>query len=286
MVGNTLILEINLISAQGLKLPSADSRRSNHAYAMVWVDSTTKLRTRTDRLGGENPSWNDRFLFRVPPNFIVSDTSAVTVEIYAAGYIRDVLMGSVRLLLSNCFGKSLIDILGIPTFTAVQVRRTSGKFHGVLNVAATVYGNEDFPLFNGLSAISFRDLMRGQSTVKDNKESLRWKRRLSRVGSKRSDQSSGGESCDFDLSSMDLSDGSESTTSSSSSTATVTTAAAPNALKEWNGLKKGMAGKLKVLKSADGPGGLMCGLMLQRRACLCPSDRFWEDDDESFQENL
>ncbi|MCD7460751.1 hypothetical protein HAX54_044332 [Datura stramonium] len=76
-----------------------------------------------------------------------------------------------------------------PAFTAVQVRRPSGRFHGVLNIAAAVYSSTDFSLLNGLSAICFRDLMQEKSG--------RWRRRrLSRGGSKRSEQS-GSESCDF-----------------------------------------------------------------------------------------
>ncbi|KAL7002433.1 hypothetical protein U1Q18_003586 [Sarracenia purpurea var. burkii] len=248
MEKKTHMLEINLISAQGLKTPSANLRRLQ-TYAIAWVDPSAKLRTRVDRIGGVNPTWNEKFLFRVIPDFLSCDTSAVSVEIYAIGYIKDPLVGTVRFLLSSCISTASI---GTPNFTAVQIRRPSGRFHGVLNIAATVVNGLDITAITGLSAICFRDLM-GEDR----------RRRNNRRGSDKSEQSSGGESCDFSCGdSMDLSDGADSTTSSSSTTST--------ALKDWNCERGEMAGK-KELKS-DGKGSL-CGLMLQRKIHLRPSDQ-------------
>ncbi|KAK6142717.1 hypothetical protein DH2020_023065 [Rehmannia glutinosa] len=175
-----LILEINLISAQGLKAPSANLRRMQ-TYAVTWISPDTKLRTRVDSLGGENPTWNDKFLFRVSNEFVYGDTSAVAVEIFAVGYIKDFLIGTIR--------------------------RPSGRFQGALNISAAVYFSSHYAILEKVSAVSFRDLME-----KNERESRRL-RRLSRGGSRRSQQSSGGESCD-------LSDGADSTTSSSSTAST------------------------------------------------------------------
>lgn len=244
----TRILEINLISAQNLKTPTANLRRMQ-TYALAWIDSSTKLRTRLDSVGGENPTWNEKFLFRSSPEFIGGDTSGVSVEIYAVGCIKDFLVGTVRFLLSSCLSKN--NGIGTPAFSAVHIRRPSGRCHGVLNVAATVYDGSEFEMLSGLNAISFRDL------IGEGENNRRRARRLSRVGSKRSEQSSGGDSCDLD--SVDFSDGAESTTSSSSNASTV--------LKDCN---REMAGN-KDLKS-DGL-GLLCGLMLQKRIHFGPSDR-------------
>ncbi|KAL7203275.1 hypothetical protein ACSBR2_016547 [Camellia fascicularis] len=240
MEKETHLLEINLISAQGLKTPSANLRRLK-TYAIAWVDSSAKLRTPVDRLGGENPTWNEKFLFRVSSEFLSSETSAVSVEIYAVGYIKDPLVGTVRFLLSSCISAASV---GTPAFTAVQIRRPSGRFHGVLNIAATVLDGLDLTAATGLSAICFRDLM-GES---------RRRHYHNRRGSDRSEQSSGCESCGE---SVDLSDGADSTTSSSS--------AASTALKEWNCERKNES-------ESDG-GGLLCGLMLQRKFHLSPSDQ-------------
>lgn len=264
----TQILEINLISAQDLKPPSSNLRRMQ-TYAVTWINSTTKLKTHVDSLGGENPTWNDKFLFRVTDEFIYGDTSAVAVEIFAVGYIKDFLIGTVRFLLSTCLkrtaalGSASERSIGTPSCTAVQIRRPSGRFQGVLNIAAAVYHSSDYAILEKVSAVSFRDLME-----KKESESRRL-RRLSRGGSKRSQQSSGGESCD-------LSDGADSTTSSSSTAST--------ALKEWNCVLQ-MAGKKKEARSSDGS-GLLCGLKMQRKIPFSPSDQnlqFWAD---SFEENV
>ncbi|KAL0397961.1 UNVERIFIED_CONTAM: hypothetical protein Scaly_0244500 [Sesamum calycinum] len=257
------ILEINLITAQGLKTPSANLRRMQ-TYAVIWVNPGKKLRTRLDSLGGENPTWNDKFLFRVSNEFISGDTSAVSVEIFALGYIKDFLIGTVRFLLSTCL-KRMIPIASdgggsvrSSAFTAVQIRRPSGRFQGVLNIAAAVYDSSEFPILGKLSAVSFHELMDKKET-----ESRR-QRRLSLGGSKWSQQSSERES-------SDLSDGGESTTSSSSTAST--------ALKEWNCVRE-LAGN-KGLK-AEG-GGLLCGL---RKVPFCPSDQNLELWGDSLEGNV
>ncbi|EPS68074.1 hypothetical protein M569_06693, partial [Genlisea aurea] len=227
------ILEITLISAQGIKPPSGNLRRLQ-TYAVTWVNPATKLRTRVDSMGGENPTWNDKFLFRVCNDFISGDTSAVSVEIFAVGYIKDFLIGTVRFLLSSCFKRpGSVELsreegtIGTPAFTAVQIRRPSGRFQGVLNIAAAVYQLLDYPIMEKETAVSFRDLMEKRET-----DAHRRNRRLSRGWSRRSQQSSGGESCDFS--------DADSTTSSSSTTST--------ALKELNCIRQ-MAGKIKTVKS-------------------------------------
>ncbi|XP_059637703.1 uncharacterized protein LOC132279692 [Cornus florida] len=252
MEQDTHVLEINLISAQGLKAPTANLRRMQ-TYALAWVNPSTKIRSRVDRVGGENPTWNDKFLFRVSSGFLSSETSAVSIEIYAVGYIKDPIVGSVRLLVSSCVSAASGSGIGIPAFTAVQIRRPSGRFHGVLNIAVTLFDGGEFAAFSGMSAVCFRELMG---------KNRHHQRQLSRGESKKSQQSSGGESCEFSCGeSADYSDGADSTTSSSSATST--------ALKEWNGERTEMAGKKESKSDA---GGLLCGLTLQRKIHLCPSD--------------
>ncbi|XP_071735915.1 uncharacterized protein [Rutidosis leptorrhynchoides] len=250
--------------------------RRVHTYAIAWVDPTVKLRSHLDTVGGENPTWNEKFIFRVSPHFIYGDTSAVQFEIYACGYIRDYLIGNVRYLLSSSSLTSSKTgaVIGTPAFSAVHIRRPSGRVHGVLNIAATVYESSDFAALNGMSAVCFRDLI-GESE-NDDKEQQRLRRRerrmswhptvLSRNGSKRNDRSSEAESCDFPMNDpVEFSDGNESTASSSSSVSTA-------AFKEVNGVRLTSQTEGKKELKSDG-GGLLCGLMLHRRFSFCPSDQ-------------
>ncbi|GMI85886.1 hypothetical protein HRI_002257900 [Hibiscus trionum] len=155
---NNYLLEITLMSAQGLKKTSKFRRMKT--YALASIDSTVKLRTCIDGVGGQNPTWNDRFLFRVSPEFLYSETSGITIEIFDDGVFRDTLVGTVRLLVGNILrnGSSHIPVR-VPSFNAVQVRRPSGRFQGVLNVGASVLFSSDVPAMYGVSAINFRDLI-------------------------------------------------------------------------------------------------------------------------------
>ncbi|KMZ57806.1 Calcium-dependent lipid-binding (CaLB domain) family [Zostera marina] len=125
-------LEITLISAQDVKKP--------HAYAVVWVHPSVKLRTHVDHAGGENPTWNDKFVFKVSTSFLSSySSSAVHIEIYATGYLIDSLQGSVSFLVGNqrlLMGNGPEGILGIPSFSAVGIRRPSGRLQGILNIGS------------------------------------------------------------------------------------------------------------------------------------------------------
>ncbi|KAK1364268.1 C2 domain-containing protein [Heracleum sosnowskyi] len=254
------ILEISLISAQNLKTPSTSIRRMQ-TYAVAWIDPTNKLRTRIDRVGSENPTWNEKFIFRVSPDFISGDTSGVSVAIYAVGCIKNILVGTVRLLLSSCLHKK--TGIRTPSFTAVHIRRPSGRCHGVLNVAATVYDGTEFEMLSGLNAVAFHDLI-GEGEKSSHRRSR--ERRLSRVGSKDSEFSPA-DSFDFD--SADFSDGAESRTSSSSNASTV--------------LNNADVAGPKAFKS-DGL-GMLCGLMLQRRFSFCPSDLNFAAMSKKMQEN-
>ncbi|KAL5226441.1 hypothetical protein ABZP36_014706 [Zizania latifolia] len=136
------ILEVTLISAQGLKSPSGLRRRLLQAYAVAWVDSAHRLQSRTDHAGGADPAWHERLLFRLREAALADDSrAAVTVEIYAASsggwHIGgNTLVGSSRFLLGD--HRLLSRPVGSPSMFAVGVRRPSGRVHGLLNVAASL----------------------------------------------------------------------------------------------------------------------------------------------------
>uniref|UniRef100_A0A7N0T2N5 C2 domain-containing protein n=1 Tax=Kalanchoe fedtschenkoi TaxID=63787 RepID=A0A7N0T2N5_KALFE len=256
------LLEINLISAQGLKHPHSCKLRRMHTYAIVWVDPATKVRTRIDKLGARNPTWNDRFFFKVTPHFLTGDTSAVTVEIFAVGYLKDPLIGTVRTYLSNILPPSkpsTSDALLTPSFTAVQIRRPSGRFHGVLNLGAMVVTGSDFAALGKASAIDYHHLM-GENPSRACRRTL-----LQRTESEESHGSSWCGSVEYSEEDEDDDDddGTGSTTSASSA------ASATTVLKDLNGVRE-LAGKGMRLY---GGGFLMCGLLTsQKNIHLSPSD--------------
>ncbi|KAF3792812.1 hypothetical protein EJ110_NYTH10768 [Nymphaea thermarum] len=154
--GRTRLLEINLISAQQIK-NVVGSLRAMQTYAITYISQEKKLRTRVDRVGRENPTWNDKFIFRVPEAFLSDENSAVSVEIYAVGIVFDALVGTVRVLVSNLLS---VGTDGGAGFAALQIRRPSGRFHGVLNVGMIVLEDTAGSLtWRSDVALGYRDLM-------------------------------------------------------------------------------------------------------------------------------
>jgi hypothetical protein len=151
------LLEVTIISAQGLKPPSG-LRRRLQAYAVAWVDTAHRLHTQPDRFGGLDPAWHERFLFRVHEAALADDSrAAVTVEIYAspngAWHIGgDSLIGSARFLLGD--NRLLCRPVGSPAMFAVGVRRPSGRVHGLLNVATSLVAAPPSPAASHALSIS------------------------------------------------------------------------------------------------------------------------------------
>ncbi|KFK42792.1 hypothetical protein AALP_AA1G039700 [Arabis alpina] len=165
------LLELNIISAQDL----APVSRKMKTYAVAWVHSERKLTTRVDYNGGPNPTWNDKFVFRVNEEFLYADTSAVVIEIYALHWFRDVHVGTVRVLISNLippdrrpgYRTSNNEYRRTPPqgmrFVALQVRRTSGRPQGILNIGVGLLDGSmrSMPLYTHMdsSAVGYRDLL-------------------------------------------------------------------------------------------------------------------------------
>ncbi|CAN8295634.1 unnamed protein product [Cochlearia groenlandica] len=165
------LLELNIISAQDL----APVARKTKTYAVAWVHPERKLTTRVDYNGGSNPTWNDKFVFRVNEEFLYADTSAVVIEIYALHWFRDVHVGTVRVLISNLippnrrpgYRTSNNEYRRTPPqgmrFVALQVRRASGRPQGILNIGVGLLDGSmrSMPLYTHMdsSAVGYRDLL-------------------------------------------------------------------------------------------------------------------------------
>ncbi|XP_008796382.1 uncharacterized protein LOC103711856 [Phoenix dactylifera] len=158
------LLELTVISAQDLFPATA---RSMRAYATAWVHPDRKLLTRTDRAGRTDPTWNDKLVFRVDAAFLLSVTSAVTVDIFAARRrlsprLRDPHLGTVRVLLSAFRPEP-----GSRRFAALQVRRPNSlRPQGILNVGIALldglaYVDRMVPLHDDIGepyAFAYKDL--------------------------------------------------------------------------------------------------------------------------------
>ncbi|WJZ87428.1 hypothetical protein VitviT2T_006807 [Vitis vinifera] len=156
------LLEINLISAQDL----APVGRSMRTYAIAWVHPDRKLSTRIDSTGHNSPTWNDKFVFRVDDEFLRADTSAVMIDIYSQHWFRDYHVGTVRILVGNLIPPSVRPghrtQMGM-RFMALQVRRSSGRPQGLLNIGVALLDSSmrSMPLYSQLSAsaVGFHDLV-------------------------------------------------------------------------------------------------------------------------------
>ncbi|KAJ8549042.1 hypothetical protein K7X08_032749 [Anisodus acutangulus] len=138
-------------------------------YAAAWVHPTRKLATGVDVEGGNNPTWNDKFVFRVDEEFLRQDNSAVHIEIYSVHWFRDSLVGTVRVLVGNLIPPirthHRTHHVGI-RFVALQVRRPSGRPQGILNIGVALLDGSirSMPLYRQMStsAVGYRDLMQDQ----------------------------------------------------------------------------------------------------------------------------
>ncbi|KAI3459051.1 hypothetical protein Pfo_015714 [Paulownia fortunei] len=162
------LLELNIISAQDLAPVSKNLR----TYAVTWINHERKLRTGIDHQGQINPTWNDKFVFRVDDSFLNSETSFVMIEIYALGWLRDTPVGSVSVLISNLIPPSVRQERSSRRFVALQIRRASGRPQGILNMGVSLLDNtmRSMPLYTEISAsaFGFQDLM-GEKLYKKNK---------------------------------------------------------------------------------------------------------------------
>ncbi|KAL3654025.1 hypothetical protein CASFOL_003706 [Castilleja foliolosa] len=127
------LLEISLISAQDLT-PITKSMRT---YAVAWTHPSRKLTTRTDQHGHTHPTWNEKFTFRVDDNFLASEDSAIHIEICTASWFREVLVGTVHVLVSDLLHPDPQASRRM-RFVALQVRRPSGAPQGILNMGVSL----------------------------------------------------------------------------------------------------------------------------------------------------
>ncbi|GFQ03549.1 hypothetical protein PHJA_002498700 [Phtheirospermum japonicum] len=107
-------------------------------HAVAWITPNRKHTTRTDQKGHRNPTWNDKFIFALDNE---SGNATLAVEIYAASWFRDVLVGTVKVPISdliNPLTRTRQNRGGNTRFVALQVRRPSGNPQGMLNMGVAL----------------------------------------------------------------------------------------------------------------------------------------------------
>ncbi|VFQ61353.1 unnamed protein product, partial [Cuscuta campestris] len=115
--------------------------KSLRAYALIWIHPNRKRTTTVDHHGHTSPTWNSNFSFKVDREFLESDQSAVSVEIYTVSWFRDVLVGTVAVNLKNLF--STPPAYGKRS-VALQIRRPSGSPQGMLNIEVALLDGASF----------------------------------------------------------------------------------------------------------------------------------------------
>ncbi|XP_059316016.1 uncharacterized protein LOC132066832 [Lycium ferocissimum] len=175
---NCHILEISLISAQDL----APVSKSLRTYALTWINPNRKRSTRIDNEGHNNPTWNDKFSFKVNDEFLYAEDSAVHVEIYTVSWFRDVLVGTIHVLLNNLINPFVkFQNANGKRFVALQIRKPSGIPQGILNMGVTILESSmrSMPLvckdIMNPSSLDYRDILdkkmnENYQEVDDNKQ--------------------------------------------------------------------------------------------------------------------
>ncbi|KAJ4721710.1 Calcium-dependent lipid-binding domain-containing protein [Melia azedarach] len=133
------ILEVNLISAQ--ELVSAVKKSSRiHTYVVAYIDCNKKSKvcSRINELGNQNPTWNDKFIFSVDSEML-TPTSCIVFEIYRVGwgmlFQKDKRIGVVRVLVEDLIKNGC----STHRFMGCQVRKPrSGTPQGILNIGIVV----------------------------------------------------------------------------------------------------------------------------------------------------
>lgn len=151
------VLEISLISAQDLT-PLYKSMRT---YAVTWINPNQKLTTRTDQ-HHTNPTWNDKFTFNVDIYALKAANSALHVEIYTVSWFRHVLVGSVKVLITDLLPPSSQNNT---RFVALQVRRPSGTPQGILNMGVTLHDHSLRAMFRQAHHDNFSEISRRTQDV-------------------------------------------------------------------------------------------------------------------------
>ncbi|XP_043700404.1 uncharacterized protein LOC122651146 [Telopea speciosissima] len=128
-------IEVLIISAQDLK--NVKHVTKMRTYAVVYVERDMETRTHVDEQGGVNPTWNEVVKVKFHKGLAENDVkTALNVDIYAHGHIREKPVGSARVLLCDVLkGGDASEPADNPIqCMTIQIWRPSGRPQGLLNL--------------------------------------------------------------------------------------------------------------------------------------------------------
>lgn len=106
-------------------------------YAVLWVQQENKCTTKVDQTGGTDPTWNQKFVFKVD-----KDDAVISVEVNAAAWEKDATIGYVNVPLNDIFDSPS----AVTRTLALPLSRPSGRSQGILNmeVSHKITSTEDY----------------------------------------------------------------------------------------------------------------------------------------------
>ncbi|KAA8548920.1 hypothetical protein F0562_000604 [Nyssa sinensis] len=123
-------LDINIISAKDLKNVNLIDKMDVYVVVSISGDKRTKQKTKVDRNGGTNPTWNFPMKFTVDESAAQQNRSTLMFTLRCERSLGDKDIGEVHVPIKELLG-NIGD--GKMQFVSYQVRKPSGKPKGEFN---------------------------------------------------------------------------------------------------------------------------------------------------------
>ncbi|GAA0185053.1 hypothetical protein LIER_32341 [Lithospermum erythrorhizon] len=168
MAHSQRLLEVTINSAKDLPPIS----KLLHTFVVAWVNPETKLATRVDQHNNCNPIWNCKLVFRVDDRFLQSELSVVMMEIFNVAWLRDLPMGTTRLMIGQLLKNDSKKNHTMHNIALPIRRSSSGQIQGTLNVSVNVVGGYTTPTATHKPELHIASNTPRSTPTKEKQESL------------------------------------------------------------------------------------------------------------------
>ncbi|KAG9152319.1 hypothetical protein Leryth_021262 [Lithospermum erythrorhizon] len=127
MVAPTQAIEITVISGEDLFL-SRKQRVRRNAYAIVKTDTSNSQTTNEDKVGGSNPTWNEKLTMNLP-----NHARYLIVEVHCKTSSGDKIVGVANVPTSDFLGG--YGHQGYLHFLSYRLRDLNSEKNGIINIA-------------------------------------------------------------------------------------------------------------------------------------------------------